>query len=149
MRSKVHHARTTLGPVTLRNWDVILGKGLRDLWSSEGRPYGLDDTSPVCFRTGELTDWAVRVYAEKDAGEEVVSPSEHLNIEGARLARFLSAAGWTGRGYVLNTTVPTFERLCGSLSAAGAGPMAGVGVSSHTRSGDGGIAWTIDLSVWR
>lgn len=148
MRARAHHARTVLGPVTLRNWDIVLGKSLRDMWNSEGPQWGLNDSSTVFYRTGELTDWAVQSYGEKDASGENISPSEHLNIEGARLARFLSAAGWHGRGYVLNTTVPTFERLCRSLPTAGAGSVAGVSVIRNLQAEDEGVSWAIDLSIW-
>ena len=126
--------------LTLRNWDVVLGKIVRDLWAEAG----LTDKSTACFRTGELIAWAVALYAEKDSSSQAISPTEHLNIEGARLARFLAGSGWRGRAYVLDTSVDDFERICGAVSS----PDLTAGIEVVMRPGSTGQLWDLSLRTW-
>lgn len=107
--SEDHAAR-----VSLKNWDVVLGKMVRDLCLAE--PHFDNDTA-IVFRCGDLVEWATSRYGDRLDDTTPLAPSEYLNIEGARLARFLTGAGWVGAGFVVNCDEQVHHWICHSLIA--------------------------------
>lgn len=119
--------------VVLKNWDVALGKIVRDLCRAD---INFDPETPIVFRCGDLVEWATERYVARLDEQSALAPSEYLNIEGARLARFLTGAGWTGPGYVLNCDAEIHAWTCAALAESAQGAVFGISVDAVGQSGE-------------
>lgn len=135
-------------PTSLRTWDAVLGRQVRDLWRFAAGESGLQNDTPVCFETGELIHWAVDLYSRKDASGHAISPTEHLNIEGARLARFLTSSGWSGPAFVLNASASAHAEVCAAIATSYERDVASVRVSHPVNIDDAETpTWAVRLKV--
>lgn len=130
--------------VVLKNWDVALGKIVRDLCRAD---LNFDTETPIVFRCGDLVEWATERYVARLDEHSVLAPSEYLNIEGARLARFLTGAGWTGPGYVLNCDAEFHAWTCAALAESAQGAVFGISVDAVGELGES-AKFNVSLRVY-